>query len=158
MLDFQHIVQVNDLSDTTAEIITRSQLWQGLLLRARHPEKFNSALQCETSDTESGQFIRKITAGETQFTEQVSLHRETKIETNTLPGNNQIMAQSSALIEEPEPDALFVRFSYRRDLEKGADNIDVAEYLKAAYLQLDLEAIAQIRALALSENDQSAVN
>lgn len=157
MLEFQHIVQVNEHGDS-ALIITRSQLWQGLVLRARNPEKFNVALQCESSDSGSGRFIRKITAGNTQFTEQVTLHPESKIETNTLPDMNVMVAESSALIEEPEPGALFVRFSYRRELEMGTDSVNVAEYLKAAYVQLDREAIAIIRMLAQSENDNPLIN
>lgn len=157
MLEFQHIVQVNEHSDG-ALIITRSQLWQGLILRARNPEKFNVALQCESSDCGSERFIRKITAGNTQFTEQVILQPESKIETYTLPDMNVMVAESSALIEEPEPGALFVRFSYRRELELGTDSINVAEYLKAAYVQLDREAIAIIRMLAQSENDNPLIN
>ena len=158
MLEFQHIVQVNDPSDNNAIVITRTQLWQGLLLRARNPEKFNPALQCKSSETGTNQFVRKISAGDTQFIEQVILHPETKVLTNTLPGTDGIFAESSALIEEPEPDALFVRFAYRREIDMGTDNLNVAEYLKAAYVQLDREAIALIRMLAQSENNNATVN
>ncbi|MFT4863468.1 MAG: hypothetical protein ACI95C_002700 [Pseudohongiellaceae bacterium] len=158
MLEFQHIIQVNDLNDINALVISRAQLWQGLVLRARNPEKFNQALQCESSDIDSNQFVRKISAGDTQFTEQVVMHPQSKIATNTLPGSSGIAAQSSALIEEPQPNSLFVRFSYRRELDRGTDSVNVAEYLKAAYVQLDHEAIAFIRILAQSENDNSALN
>jgi hypothetical protein len=158
LLDFQHIVQVNDLSDSTALVISRSQLWQGLVLRARNPEKFNSALQCESSATDSHVFIRKITAGGAEFIEQVVMQPESSIETNTLPGSNDMVAASTALIEEPEPGALFVRFGYCRDLKMDADSVNVAEYLKAAYVQLDREAIALIKMLAQSESDNTTIN
>ncbi len=157
MLEFQHIIQINDLAEDTSRHITRSQLWQGLELRARHPEKFNTTLQCEVSDG-ANHFIRRITAGDSQFTEQVVLQPETSVITNTLPGTSDINAESAALIEEPEPGSLFVRFSYRRDLEQGTDSVNVAEYLKAAYLQLDREAVALIKVLAQNENNNRTIN
>lgn len=149
---------MNDLNDSNALVISRDQLWQGLVLRAYSPEKFNQALRCESSAIDANQFIRKIYAGDTQFTEQVIMHPQSKIATNTLPGSGGLTAQSSALIEEPEPASLFVRFSYHRELDRGADSVNVAEYLKAAYVQLDREAIARIRMLAQSENDNLALH
>ncbi len=157
MLEFQHTVRVNDTS-IDAFVVTRSQLWQGLLLRAQSPNKFNAALLCESSDIDSNRFIRRITAGNAEFTEQVTLHPESKIETTTLPSNNNLVAESSTQIEEPEPGMLFVRFNYRRDLETSTDGVNVAEYLKAAYVQLDREAIALIRRLAKSAIDNATLN
>ncbi len=157
MLEFQHIVRVNEPRADTL-IITRSQLWQGLVLRAHSPGKFNGALLCESTDIVSNRFLRKITAGAAVFTEQVILHPESKIETITLPHNNQLVAESSTLIEEPEPESLFVRFNYRRDLDTSTDSVNVAEYLKAAYVQLDREAIVLIRSIAQSEIDNATIN
>ena len=119
---------------------------------------FNGALLCESTDIVSNRFLRKITAGAAVFTEQVILHPESKIETITLPHNNQLVAESSTLIEEPEPESLFVRFNYRRDLDTSTDSVNVAEYLKAAYVQLDREAIVLIRSLAQSEIDNATIN
>ena len=158
MLDFQHIIQVNDLEDKSLLVVTRPQLWQGLVLRARSPEKFNDALQCHSSDTEENQFVRRITAGHTKFQELVVMTPELKIETSTVLGIGQIFAESSSLIEEPEPNSLFVRFGYRRDFNSGENDIQMAEYLKTAYVQIDRDAIAMIRMLAMSKSLNSAVN
>lgn len=81
-----------------------------------------------------------------------------KIETNTMPGIEQIFAASSTSIEEPEPNSLFVRFSYRRDLDVSENEDQIAEYLKSAYVQLDRDAVAMIRMLAQSESLNTAVN
>lgn len=158
MLDFQHIIQVNDLEDKNVLIITRSQLWQGLVLRARHPEKFNVALQCESSNHEENQFVRRISAGEASFQESVVMTPELKIETSTSPEIEQIFAESCALIEEAEPNSLFVRFSYRRDLDARENEVQIAENIKSAYVQLDRDAIAMIRMLAQSESLNTLVN
>lgn len=158
MLDFQHIIQINDLEDKTVLVITRSQLWQGLVLRARNPQKFNTALQCESSDIEESQFVRRISAGGANFQERVVMTPNLKIETCTMPGIEQIFAESSTLIEEPEPDSLFVRFSYRRDLDASENEVQIAEYLKSAYVQLDRDAVAMIRLLAQSESLNNSFN
>jgi hypothetical protein len=158
LLEFQHIVQVNDLGDSGAHRVTRSQLWQGLVLRARNPDKFNGALQCVSSATDANMFVRKISAGGAEFVEQVIMQPESSIDTKTLPETGALVAASSALIEEPEPGALFVRFSYSRELEMGADSVNVADYLKAAYMQLDRDAIALIKTLAQAENNNSTLN
>lgn len=158
MLDFQHIVQVNDLEDENVLVLSRSQLWQGLVLRARSPEKFNDALQCQPSDIEDNQFVRRISAGQVNFQELVLLTPNLRIETSTVPTMEQIFATSCALIEEPELNSLFVRFSYRRDLELSENQGDIAEYLKAAYVQLDRDAVAKIRMLAINESFNTSVN
>lgn len=158
MLDFQHIIQVNDLEDENVLVLSRSQLWQGLVLRARSPEKFNDALQCQSSDIEDNQFVRRISAGQVNFQELVLLTPNLRIETSTVPTMEQIFATSCALIEEPELNSLFVRFSYRRDLELSENQGDIAEYLKAAYVQLDRDAVAKIRMLAINESFNTSVN
>jgi hypothetical protein len=76
-------------------------LWQGLVLRARCPEKFNHGLQCDSDELIDTKFKRIIKAGQTNFCEQVVLYPEQKISTKTAGKLDQINAQSTASIEEP---------------------------------------------------------
>ena len=39
LLNFEHLVQVNDPLNPLAETLTREQLWQGLVLRAEFVRK-----------------------------------------------------------------------------------------------------------------------
>ena len=158
MLEFEHIVQVNDLTNNQLTPLTRTQLWRGLVLRARNPDKFTQGLQCQSQVLRDNEFVRVIEAGDTRFCEKVALFPEEKIHTSTLEELDQIQAESTTLIEEPEPGYLFVRFSYRRDLEINTDAVDVAEHLKAAYVQVDRDAIAMIRMLAESKLFDHPVN
>ncbi len=158
MLEFEHIVQVNDLSNSAITPLTRQQLWRGLLLRARNPEKFNHGLECESQTIENNQFLRMIAAGESKFVEKVTLHPEQMIRTCTLTELDQPHAESTAQIEEPQEGYLFVRFSYRRELEVTTEAVDVAEHLKSAYVQVDRDAIALIRLLAESRLFDQSVN
>ena len=148
MLEFEHIVQVNDLSDASLSVLTRSQLWQGLVLRARSPDKFVEGLQCASEQISSNEFMRTVQAGASSFREKVVLYPQEKICTRTIADPNQISAESTTRIEEPEAGSLFVHFSYRRDLDGHDQQVDVSEHLKAAYVQVDRDAIAMIRMLA----------
>ncbi len=158
MLEFEHIVQVNDLTNSGLSVLSRSQLWRGLVLRARHPDKFNGGLECNSEKVSSNEFLRTIAVGEFSFCERVVLEPESKISTRTLPHLQQIHSESITCIEEPETDYLFVRFSYRRELDDNDERVAVGEHLKAAYVQVDRDAIAMIRMLAESRLFDETIN
>lgn len=158
MLEFQHIVQVNNLADSSISVLTRNQLWQGLVMRARSPEKFNQGLSCSTEEVASNVFIRTIQVGKISFCERVILTPEEQIQTRSVADKKQILTESVASIEEPEDGYLFVRFTYKRELEDRDDRVDVGEHLKAAYVQVDRDAIAMIRVLAEARLFDETIN
>lgn len=158
MLEFEHLVQVNDLTNSAISVITRAQLWQGLVLRARNPEKFNHGLSCQSEDLRDNEFVRIIEAGDSKFCEKVILHPEQKIHTATLAELDQLQSESTTTIEEPEEGYLFVRFHYQRELVQDTEAVDVAEHLKSAYVQVDRDAVAMIRMLAESRLFDEPIN
>ena len=83
-------------------MLTRSQLWQGLVLRARSPDKFVPGLQCAAEKISGNEFMRTIKAGQSSFRESVILYPDEKICTRTVAGPTQISAESITHIEEPE--------------------------------------------------------
>lgn len=157
MLEFEHIIQVNDPANSDIPLLTRSQLWEGLVLRARRPDKFNDSLNVRTDDYAEDEFERIIDVGENQFHERVMLYHDERIHTQTMEEYDQIDAESVTQLEEPEEGYLFVRFSYRRELEED-DSVDVGEHLKSAYLQTDRDAIGLIRMLAESGLFGASIN
>ena len=86
------------------------------------------------------------------------LYPEQKIHTSTVAEIDQITAESMTCIEEPESGFLFVRFSYKRELEELNQEVDVGEHLKSAYVQVDRDAIAMIRMLAESKLFERSIN
>ena len=86
------------------------------------------------------------------------LYPEQKIHTSTIAEIDQITAESMTCIEEPESGFLFVRFSYKRELEELNQEVDVGEHLKSAYVQVDRDAIAMIRMLAKSKLSERPIN
>ncbi|MDA0687366.1 MAG: DUF1857 family protein [Proteobacteria bacterium] len=158
MLEFEHIVQVNEPDNDAISDISRSQLWQGLVLRARNPEKFNRSLECQLRPVGNNEFLRTINVGNTRFCEHVILYPEESIHTSTIPEMEQIEAESEARIEEPQAGYLFVRFRYKRELNDDDERVNVEEHLKSAYVQMDRDAIAMIRLLAESELFDQSLN
>jgi hypothetical protein len=148
VLEFEHIIQINDPVDSSVQDLSRTQLWQGLLLRARDPGKFNSALSCRIENEFNTGFVRYVRAGEVEYREQVNLQPQDQILTRT-EGRQQIHAESTTTIEEPAAAYLYVRFCYRRELDETPDGLMLAAHLKSAYVQLDIDAIALIRMLAM---------
>lgn len=148
LLEFEHIVQINDPQSSHIKLLNRQQLWEGLLLRARDPGKFNSSLSCRIEQVTDEGFMRFIQAGDSEFCEQVFLTHQEKIETITSGNDQSIYVESITSIEEPASGYLFVRFIYRRNLEDSREGQLVSEHLKSAYTQVDIDAIALIRLLA----------
>jgi hypothetical protein len=145
MLEFEHTIEVNCPGDCALPPISRSELWQGLVLRAREPQAFNPHLRCSTRATGINTFERTIEAGEDSFCEEVILYPERQIVTRTTARDNPFSAQSRTRIEHSEEGALFVLFFYQRDLSESDEKSDIGVYLQAAYRQLDEDAIRRIR-------------
>ena len=157
MLEFEHIIQVNDLSNDAIAVRSRAQLLRGLVLRAQQPDKFNQSLSCSYKPLSENEFLRTTSAGESSFYERVVLTPQVKIHTGT-GDSEQISSESTAEIEEPEPNSLFIRFTYKRELGDSNSEIDIGEHLKSAYVQIDRDAIAMIRVMAENNLFDQAIN
>ena len=157
MLEFEHIIQVNDLSNDAIAVRSRAQLWRGLILRAQQPDKFNQSLSYSYKPLSENEFLRTTSAGESSFYERVVLTPQVKIHTGT-GDSEQISSESTAEIEEPEPNSLFIRFTYKRELGDSNSEIDIGEHLKSAYVQIDRDAIAMIRVMAENNLFDQVIN
>jgi acetylaranotin biosynthesis cluster protein L len=151
LLEFEHIIEVNDLSNPDMLALSREVLWQGLVYRASYPDHFNPALSCRLEPGTENRFVRCIDVGELQLRDEVTLVPMQEIHT-LIDGRTQAMhAESVTSIDEPEPGRLFVRFRYRRDAIAVEGGLNANDYLKEAYRQQDLEAIKTIREMAANK-------
>lgn len=153
---FEHLVQINAFDSPGLPWLTREQVWRGLALRAYDPVHFILGLEACTIRGHQRHDDREILDrtlhfGNFEVQDTVTLLplQETRIDvaaTDQWPRSSAI-----ARIEEPEPQALFVRFIYEWDAA-GANEQEMPEEIRRAreqaYLAADLDTVKRIRELA----------
>ncbi|WP_150910357.1 AtaL-like protein [Marinobacter halotolerans] len=147
---FEHIVQINDLTKPELPVLTRFQLWEGLVLRARRPDKFLVGVDdYEILERGTAYLKRCLQLPGLEVFDEVTFWPDSRIEYRTLPTRTVPVAALVMDIEEPEPGSLFVRFRYHTEsIENGGDWMPYDQYLQQAYVLTDIETIQIIRELA----------
>lgn len=146
-MEFEHVVQVNDLKDSSIADLTRKQLWDGLVLRATAPHHFVIGLGEYELDWQTDTLLKRslelpglVVDDLVTFNEGESVHYEI-VPTATVAGGSLTMK-----IEEPEPRSLFVRFSYcARYLKEIGDDFPYDLFVQQAYIAADIDTIRIIR-------------
>lgn len=150
-MKFEHLIEINELNNPLTEVITRAQLWRGLVLRAEAPQLFVSYIDEATiSERTEVSMARSLRYGELIIVDNVSLvHLEhvhyAVAEQKDIPQSSLRMS-----IEEPEPNALFVRFAYDDGHSAAEDlaNEVYNEYRRSAYQEADIDTVRLIREMA----------
>ncbi len=150
LLEFEHIIQINDPDQPHITPLCRQRLWEGLLFRARYPGHFNPALDSRLEHVTNERFVRCLQFGNMELRDEVTMVPGHEIRTSTAGWNQPLFAESITRIEEPAPEQFFVRFIYRRDSGNEPGGLNVDEYLKAAYVQNDRDAIRMLREFTLN--------
>ncbi len=150
-MKFQHLVVVNDPFEPLLDVLTREQLWCGLVLRAGEPMRFIPWLDACTIVARSPDGMsRELQFGKLIVRDRVSWFAPTHIRYDTQPAADMPAASLTMRIEEPQPGMLLVRFEYD---DGKADTLEPADekyndYLREAYRQTDIDTISLIRQLA----------
>lgn len=150
-MQFEHLVQVNDLANPTLPILSRQQVWQGLVLRARLPDEFVLGLEDFTLNWLSdGRLQRSLALPGMQvqdlvtFVWQESVHYDI-VKTDSQPGGSLLMS-----LEEPQPDDLFVRFRYEvHYVDALGSDQPYEQLIQQAYHKADLDTVSTIRRLVI---------
>ncbi len=150
-MKFEHVIQVNDLDNPMVQVITREQLWRGLVLRAETPEYFMAHLDaCTLSDKTISSVNRVLRYGQViihdtvTYLPQIQVHYQVPAQ-GELPSSHMRM-----VIEEPEVNALYVCFEYEDDVSQAEDEAVAFynDFRRSAYKDADTETIRLIRELA----------
>ncbi|MFZ6654948.1 SRPBCC family protein [Undibacterium sp. TJN19] len=150
-MKFEHLVEINDLTNPTVDVITREQLWRGLVLRAELPRMFVSYLDdAIITERAENSITRTLKYGELQITDRVMFTHLQHVDYDVAAQKDIPHSFLRMSIEEPQPDALFVRFAYDsgHSAQQDAENEMYNEYRKSAYLEADVETVRIIRELA----------
>jgi hypothetical protein len=153
---FEHLVEINDPLMPLLTELTREQLWRGLVLRAEEPTQFIGGLDAATIDARrelSGviELERTLDYGSFRVRDRVRLFPKQRSEIHTAAGASWPASRMTISIEEPAPEALYLRFIYEAESEVagegGLDEVTVS-LRQQAYEGADLDTVVRIRALA----------
>jgi hypothetical protein len=145
---YEHLVQINDLARPDLPVLERAQLWLGLLARAERPALFDPSIDSTRVLRRDGpQLERELVRGSLTTRETVRMAADSSIEIDIGGGADFEGSVLRISIEEPQPQALFLRFVYQ--LVGPAVPVDEGEQraLRQAYYYSDLETVHRIRTL-----------
>src|SRR4051812_3600294 len=99
---FEHLVEVNDTEDPQALMLTREQLWQGLVLRAEEPTLFVPQLTEATllARTDLG-LVRRLRYGEVVVSDEVRFVRNERVHYDIAAQGEMPRSSLTMTIEEP---------------------------------------------------------
>lgn len=145
-MKYEHLIQVNDPNDPAIAPLTRVQLWNGLVARAKNPGEFVYGLDAMRVVTRGNGFIeRELHFGKRVISDRVEFVEQQSTCYRIRPSAEFPASRMTMAIEEPEPEHLFLRCSYDNLMLDGAE---YEEFIKRAYYEADLDAVSRIRKLA----------
>ena len=151
-MHFHHRIEVNQAHFSLTQAVTRTQLWQGLVLRAQSPQLFMAHLdECTITNREEFVLHRSLRYGELIVHDSVHFLPDFRV-LYSVPQQGDIAASQLAMtIEEPEIGHLFLRFDYDDDKTAEQDEADAFydEFRRSAYLAADIDTLDLIREFAV---------
>ncbi|GAB3628061.1 hypothetical protein PTE30175_02561 [Pandoraea terrae] len=149
-MQYEHLIEVNDLLNPLTLALTREQLWQGLVLRAEQPEMFVLGLdECIIHKRVGATLERELRFGQATILDRVVLTPLQSVRYETAATDEHAGGTLTMTIEEPSEHRLFVRFTYSTTLSEVQTPGDprYSEFVKSAYREADLDTVRRIREL-----------
>lgn len=151
LMKFIHLIEINLPGNPLIAPLSRAQLWRGLVLRAERPTLFLLGLDsCEITARSPVGLSRTLCFGKLVVNDEVRFQALDHVhyhvpQQNDIPASDLIMT-----IEEPQPDALFVRFAYddHQEEKETTDESFYNDFRREAYKESDIDTIRMIRQLA----------
>ncbi|MES2073680.1 MAG: SRPBCC family protein [Pseudomonadota bacterium] len=147
-MKFEHLIEINDLNNPMTQVITREQLWRGLVARAESPKFFIPYMDdCTITARAEAGISRTLRFGELVVNDQVLYENMQHVHYDVAAQNDIPHSTLRMTIEEPQPQALFVRFAYDdgHTAEEDSANEMYNEYRRSAYQEADIDTIKVIR-------------
>lgn len=152
-MKFEHLVEVNDLANPDALVLSREEIWFGLLCRAEDARAFLPGLEtCTIVERSANELVRELDFGAAQIRDRVRFHALEWISFESEPTAEHAGGKLLINIEEPEPGLLLLRFRYTTTLTEGSGSEDAhyADIVRSAYHQSDLDTLKVIRMISES--------
>ncbi len=156
-MNFEHLIAINDPANPLLISLSRQQVWAGLLHRVDNPLPFLPGLEaCAILQRDGHTLLRELDFGAAKIRDRVTLSDGEWVRFDIEPGEQHAGGSLTIGIEEPEPNAIFLRFTYGTSFNAKASKEDqaYAEYIKSAYQQSDIDCVRIIRTLAAEGRPQ----
>jgi hypothetical protein len=103
-MQFQHLIEINDLRHPLIPTLTRDQLWRGLVMRAEAPKLFIPWLdECDLLGRKDNVLTRELRYNALLIRDHVTFTPQEKVHYD-VPAQEDIPASSLLMtIEEPQP-------------------------------------------------------
>jgi hypothetical protein len=142
----KHSITVNLDGSNGSSLLTPDQLWQGLLLKLVHPQRFDSQIKhCHIGWLNDRQFIREQQYSTFKVEDKVSLTPQSTIFVQSLASNIDAFSLSIS-IETTSESQRVVHYHYQRS-SVSEEGLDANKYLALAYKQTDEATIEKIKSL-----------
>lgn len=149
-MKFHHIVEINDPLYPLADTLSREQLWNGLVQRARDPVSFVLELErCVITRSDAHSLARRLIFGKVIIEDEVFFEPPYRMRTVTRAQPGVPAATLVMTIEEPGPDRLSLRFDYDTGSEPASEmEAFYDSFRRSAYVEADIDTVGRIRQLA----------
>jgi len=150
-MHFVHVIEINDPRNPLLDVVTREQVWRGLLRRAERPMDFLPQLSgCMIVMRGDTTIARELDFGSFTVRDRVRMEPMKQLSFDTEAAPNVHAGRLLIAIEEHRPGYLRLRFTY--DIKRQhVDDAQVEEqydrFLQSAYLQADIDSVKIIRRL-----------
>lgn len=148
---FEHLIEINDPNVPFLPLLTRDQLWAGLMARVEDSRTFLPGLdECRILHRAEGLVERLLRWGEVEVRDRVTFEERAWVCFETPATEQHGGGLLTITIEEPAPDRFFLRFLYETVFASGHEAEDAAyqSYLEQAYQAAGIDTVQRIRELA----------
>jgi hypothetical protein len=161
-LNFEHLIQINAVDDPSVPVLTREQLWEGLVLRAEQPQLFVIGLdRCVVHERTATTLERELHYGHATVRDRVTFTPNQQVRYDIHAAGGEIGGSLTMTIEEREDQQLFLRFEYRTTLTVSDDSGEARqthEIVKEAYRTADIDTVRLIREYAQGRKDPNPLH
>ena len=147
---FEHLIEINDPRNPMVPLLTREQLWQGLMFRAEDATHFLPGLEaCIILERSNSRLHRRLDFGRAAIEDTVTWSHHEWMCFTVARSPTHAGGTLTIRIEEPEHGHLFLRFAYATTLGEtpGDEDAAYAGFVESAYRESDIETVRVIRAL-----------
>ncbi|MDE1999902.1 MAG: DUF1857 family protein [Burkholderiales bacterium] len=146
---FEHVIEINSPATSVQVVVptfTREQLWRGLMIRVREPQRFPMGPDgCDCQESEAGLFQRTLRFGSHRFQDEVRAEPLQRLIFTPQAHGEIAPIRLTVLIEEPQAGQMVLRFIYEALAEQSAEEVYYNDSRHNAWLHVDRDMVRTLR-------------